>query len=669
LAELSCVGDLWQMQAVNLWAAVAGATMESPGLQARAEAAQAHSIRRLTELFENEPVGSGNRREMSKRFASDDLRRRLSELTEDGDGELTVEEFTAATEARNREALARWTHCYRDKLNSVAMSTPPTPRTVYLALEVLGSFSLEMGKESGRMQMNIPGGVFLAWAEPGMYENVTFQGVSEWMPKMIECSDVWMPLVRTVSQGGTMRSIGTDKMHGVDLGMITALPVGYPYVALVHTSVLQSEHSWSSEFHWYPNDAHWLNISFVMLNSISGRDRFGTCNDDLLHVDFPTIVARDDPDANMIPYLMDGVYPVAYRDYKNVLHWGDDFQYELNHTLLGNTWWLDFAVEAPFTVGPSTFGGSFETCDFSMRVIRDPTGYLSRTFLMDSLIVMVGLLATFIDPKIPPLLSSRNSLIAFAILITSLGLLRSKPGLPFLSVNIFLDWSAIINLGMLIFAFVGTMLVHNLVRHQSMYLAKKIDHLLPRMLLSLYCVFLVFEVTVILLSSDGSGRDTKRKIFSITYLCLFTPVFVGVSVAAVVGPLLKRRRAIAAAVRTLQDCSPGSEDDVGACEKLFVVFDRDKNGSLETHEVRALFAAMFPQASRAGITRVLTHVELADDGDVTKEELQTALRHRGEFEAIIEATRSYGGGYPTTTVTRISNGLKNRTHPTIAKDV
>ena len=237
---------------------------------------------------------------------------------------------------------------------------------------------------------------------------------------------------------------------------------------------------------------------------------------------------------------------------------------------------------------------------------RNPLVYTLKAFIPDMIIMSIGMFWLFINPALPPLFSWRVIILVFSMLVIMRASLNRNNGLGKLSYLLKIDFVAIANLAILLFAMVCSVVVHNCFRfgntRAGIVLDRAVRFSLPSVIFS---GVIIFEY-MFLANDDPSGPVT----FLIVWL------IVGMSADAVyfTTKYLKNERALRAMGRKLTALKPDDPNLHKILQKAFVLFDADNSGALDAKEGRKLLRMVNPGLGRKVVAQALREADSTGNG-------------------------------------------------------
>lgn len=258
---------------------------------------------------------------------------------------------------------------------------------------------------------------------------------------------------------------------------------------------------------------------------------------------------------------------------------------------------LDFTTGEPLQNGTGSVMKP-QQCNVKFHLRRNPTVFLVKSMVLDILIELAGIAATFIDPRFPPHFAARCTIIVTCMLMAA-NKMGSRTELSEASARVgymtTLDWISIFNIFILFVALAFSVRVHLLMNRNCTSLALYLDHAMRIGL----PVFYICGVTSFIIYITDEDRSLAVLAFSMSWGTLF--------IVATVGTVWvhhrRRLRQIQKIVdELLVDCLVGDDGAAGhtagehseKLDRAFDALDTDHSGVLETDEAWALLRAMLP---------------------------------------------------------------------------
>jgi hypothetical protein len=235
---------------------------------------------------------------------------------------------------------------------------------------------------------------------------------------------------------------------------------------------------------------------------------------------------------------------------------------------------------------------SADGCTLEIAIDRDFSSALVKEILPGCLIVLVGLLGSFLDPKHPPLMGGRVTLILVAILLVITQLARTSMKFRYLT---WLDVFSLVQMGILCLALCLSIDVHLLIRAGKVDLAMTVDQRLRMLLLSLY--------TVGILGLLLYGAQLKVAALAVVIVGSF--LLVAKDAVWIVIIRREQQQADLEVLGKLADVDPHLPEGIALLRDSFKYFDKDKSGDFSVSELRIFTQAVYPAARVATITSAM----------------------------------------------------------------
>lgn len=299
------------------------------------------------------------------------------------------------------------------------------------------------------------------------------------------------------------------------------------------------------------------------------------------------------------------------------------------------TWVLDGTlnetVSLQHPIDPFTGEMLRSTCRIEIHIRRNWGVYFIKQICTMLLCTAGGLSALMMQPG--ELLGDRCALIVVAVLIT-LTAIQMDIGLGNLSYLIWVDWFNLLQLIVLLFALMQTMVLHRLEHAKCSDLVIVFDK-----------VFRVF-IPFCLYPCSTTGMILIGLHYHAIGYILIAFGFLGTGIVGTwwANKLLKAADvAQGKAVLQARQMHDGmADEEYFACiESLFTTFDLDCGGELDVRETRNLFNKMFPDAPRTLVGDAMMEVNKYIGGDETLDEASFILAY-AEAIKVFKADPDYG---------------------------
>ena len=280
---------------------------------------------------------------------------------------------------------------------------------------------------------------------------------------------------------------------------------------------------------------------------------------------------------------------------------------EMNKILPASRDWNFDNVE---TDGPQVkiYLDGTDTCVVKMRLRRNPTVYILKAFLPDLIVMCIGMASLFINPQIPPLFGGRCSILIISMLITMNGSLNRNNGLGKLSYLLKIDFVALGNLSMLLFAMICSIIIHQCFRFKYDRLGVLLDRAVRMTLPSIiFPGVQIFEF--LLLANDSSATP-------VTFLVAYMSISFGLIFIYYTLNFLKDKaklHAMSIKLKNLNLADPKAPDILRAA---FELFDADGSGALDAKEGRKLLKYVNPKLSRHMVAEAIKNADQNGNGIV-----------------------------------------------------